>query len=74
MPVFASQQSKLKMVILTKHSIENQVWWSPINQNRWSNERIISGMLRRFKRSYLYGLTNRIQFYHNNILIDQYKL
>ena len=72
MPVFVAQQSKIKMVILTKNSIENAVWWSPIKQNDWNNERIIKGMLGRFENHPLCSLTNKIQFYENGVKIDEY--
>ena len=62
------------MVILTKHGIENEVWWSPIDQNKWPNDRIIEGMNRRFQKSYLFTLTNVIQFFEGDRMVDHYKL
>ncbi len=74
MPVFEAQKSKIRMRILTKHGIENETWWSPLHQNGWSADKIITGMLRRFKKNYLYSLTNVVQFYQGDAMIDQYKL
>ena len=74
MEVFSPVNSKIKMVILTKHSFDNEVWWSPIKQNRWRNERIIEGMLRRFKKHPMAGFTNVVQFFENGVRIYQEKL
>ncbi len=73
MPVFENTQSKIKMVILTQNKHRNKVWWSPINQNRRKSELVIRSMLKRFERSPLYGITNVVQFYENNLLISQFK-
>lgn len=74
MPVFAPEQSKIKMVILTKNNIPNSVWWSPINQNKRPSLLVIRSMLRRFKKSHLANLTNVIQFYENGKLIEAIKI
>ena len=74
MPVFASETSKIKMVILTKSKQENAVWWSPINQNKRNSQRIIESMLRRFEKHALAKITNVIQFYENGSLIAEKKL
>lgn len=74
MPVFDKQESKIKMVILTKHGFENEVWWSPINQNRRRSELIIQGMLTRFKRHNLAKFTNMLQFFESGIKIYEQRL
>lgn len=73
MPVFDNTKSKIKMVILTRNRHSNAVWWSPINQNKRKSELVIRSMLRRFKKSPLYRITNVVQFYENNLLISQFK-
>ena len=73
MPVFDNAQSKIKMVILTQNKHSNAVWWSPINQNKRKSDLVIRSMLRRFEKSPLFGITNVIQFYENNLLISQFK-
>lgn len=73
MPVFENTQSKIKMVILTQNKHSNKVWWSPINQNKRKSELVIRSMLKRFKRSKLFEITNVVQFYENNLLISQFK-
>lgn len=72
--VFNKTQSKIKMVILTKGKEANVVWWSPLNQNKRKSGLVIRSMLRRFKRSKLAQITNVIQFYENNILIEKIKI
>ena len=74
MSVFASESSKIKMVILTKSKQSNAVWWSPINQNKRNSQRIIESMLRRFEKHALAKITNVIQFYENGNLIAEKKL
>lgn len=73
MPVFENTKSKIKMVILTQNKHSNKVWWSPINQNKRKSELVIRSMLKRFKRSKLFEITNVVQFYENNLLISQFK-
>jgi hypothetical protein len=73
MPVFENTKSKIKMVILTQNKHKNTVWWSPINQNKRKSELVIRSMLKRFERSKLFGITNVVQFYENNLLISQFK-
>ena len=74
MPVFASESSKIKMVILTKSKQSNAVWWSPINQNKRNSQSVITSMLRRFEKHALAKITNVVQFYENGILIAVKKL
>ena len=74
MEIFSPTESKIKMVILTKHGFENEVWYSPIKQNRWRNERILDGMLRRFKKHPMAGFTNCLQFFEKGVLVYQEKL
>lgn len=69
MAVFAPENSKIKMVILTEKNESNAVWWSPIRQNKRSNESIIKGMLKRFEKHTLAKITNVVQFYENGNLI-----
>lgn len=73
MPVFSKEKSKLKMVILTKNSVENATWYSPIKQNGFTNDRIMRGMLGRFAQHPLCGLTNMIQFYEDGEKIAEFK-
>ncbi len=73
MPVFDNTKSKIKMVILTQNKQQNAVWWSPINQNKRKSELVIRSMLKRFERSPLFGITNVVQFYENNVLISQFQ-
>jgi hypothetical protein len=74
MAVFAPESSKIKMVILTKKDESNAVWYSPIQQNKRSNESIIKSMLRRFEKHRLAKITNVVQFYENGNLIVTKKL
>jgi hypothetical protein len=74
MPVFASETSKIKMVILTKTKQSNTVWWSPINQNKRNSQSVITSMLRRFEKHALAKITNVVQFYENGILIASKRL
>lgn len=69
MAVFAPENSKIKMVILTEKKESNAVWWSPIRQNKRSSESIIKGMLKRFEKHALAKITNVVQFYENGNLI-----
>ncbi len=63
--VFCPINSRIKMQILTKHDFENLTWYSPLKQNRWQNQRIIDGMIRRFKKQSIAAFTNVLQFYEN---------
>jgi hypothetical protein len=74
MPVFASESSKIKMVILTKSKQSNAVWWSPINQNKRNTQSVIASMFRRFEKHALAKITNVVQFYENGNLIAVKKL
>ena len=74
MPVFIPQKSKIKMVILTRHKEKNTVWWSPLNQNKRRSEKIIESMLKRFKKTSLYQVTNVVQFYENGVLIHTQRI
>ncbi|MDL2143557.1 hypothetical protein QQY79_13585 [Flavobacterium tructae] len=74
MPVFAPEQSKIKMVILTKTKEKNAVWWSPINQNKRNTESIVTSMLRRFEKHALAKITNVVQFYEDGNLIATKRL
>lgn len=69
MPVFTPEQSKIKMVILTKTKEKNAVWWSPINQNKRNTESVVKSMLSRFEKHALVKITNVVQFYENGNLI-----
>lgn len=71
---FKKEQSKIKMVILTKGKNQNKVWYSPTNQNKRRSELIMQSMLKRFSRSKLFAQTNVVQFYENNVLIQQIKI
>lgn len=74
MPVFVPENSKIKMVILTKGNENNAVWWSPIKENKRKSESIIKNMLKRFEKHALAKITNVIQFYENGNLIAVKKL
>lgn len=71
---FKKEQSKIKMVILTKGKNQNMVWYSPTNQNKRRSEHVMQSMLKRFARSKLFAQTNVVQFYENNVLIQQIKI
>lgn len=71
---FKKEQSKIKMVILTKGKNQNKVWYSPTNQNKRRSELVMQSMLKRFTRSKLFAQTNVVQFYENNVLIQQIKI
>lgn len=71
---FKKEQSKIKMVILTSGIHKNKVWYSPTNQNKRKSELVIRSMLKRFNRSKLKPITNVVQFYENNLLIEQIKI
>lgn len=71
---YKKEQSKIKMVILTKGKNQNRVWYSPINQNKRKSELVIRSMLKRFNSSKLKPITNVVQFYENNQLIHQNKI
>ena len=73
MPVFDREQSKIKMVILTKGKAKNVAWLSPIKQNKRKSELVIRSMLKRFEKSKYLALTNVVQFYENNVLISKFK-
>jgi len=67
--------SRVKMVILLmpdKQNLKyttgsgkrvNPVWHSPVKQNKWTNDYIANGMLKRFMSSTLYTHTRMLQFY-----------
>ena len=75
MPVFDKEQSKIKMVILTKGKEQNAVWFSPIKHNKRKSELVIRSMLKRLKNNKeLFSKTNVVQFYQNNVLITEIKL
>ena len=73
MPVFDKEQSKIKMVILTKGKAENVTWFSPIKHNKRKSELVIRSMLKRFEKSKYLAITNVVQFYENNVLISKFK-
>ena len=70
MPVFDSTKSKIKMVILTKGTSPNKVWYSPINQNKRKSELVIRSMLKRIEKQAFFNQINVIQFYENNQIIS----
>lgn len=76
MAVFDKLESKIKMVILTKHGFENAVWYSILKYNKKEDTYIIKTMLRRFQEHEIYKQTNCIQFYDNSTgqFIEQYKI
>lgn len=71
---FKKEASKIKMVILTKGAYKNKVWYSPVNQNKRRSELVIRSMLKRFERSKLKPITNVVQFYENDVLIQKIKI
>lgn len=73
MPVFETNTSRLKMVILTKPKHQNKTWWSPIKHNRRTDSFIINGMLGRLKRSKLFQVVQVVQFYENGRIIAEFK-
>ena len=70
MTVFDSTKSKIKMVILTKGTSPNKVWYSPINQNKRKSELVIRSMLKRIEKQAFFNQINVIQFYENNQIIS----
>lgn len=78
MPKANSQNSKIKMSILKAHGYQNQVWWSPAEQNSRSSSQVVAGMINRFLNNYalgkIEGKVNLLQFYENGILIHQHKI
>ncbi len=74
MPVFDKVESRIKMVILTKHGHPNAVWWSPINQNQRKRELVVMGMITRFKRHRTAAVTNMLQFFEGEVMIYEQKL
>lgn len=63
MPFYSKEQSRLKMVILTKNGYPNQTVYSPIDQNKRSDEIIMKGMLRRWYQKDILKTAQVIQFY-----------
>ncbi len=67
--------SRVKMVILLMPDKENlkvpgptdkkvnPVWYSPVKQNKWTNDYIVNGMIKRFTNNSLYAHTRMLQFY-----------
>lgn len=73
MPVFSKEQSKIKMVILTRGKEKNPVWYSAINQNKRKSESVIKSMLRRLENNKVINSVQCVQFYENGVLIQEYK-
>lgn len=69
MPSIDNQQSKIKMVALTRRGFDNVTWYSYLKENRRRSELICDGMLKRFKEDRMFAVTRVIQFYERNILI-----
>jgi len=75
MKIGDSQQSKIKMMIMTKAGHKNLVWWSPVKQNRKRSELIINGMVKRFMtQTEIVKITNVLMFYENEMLIAKAKI
>lgn len=70
----SKEKSRIKMVALTQGSAKNIVWYSPEKQNHETDDKIISGMLRRFEKLPIYKQTNCIRFYAvaSDTLLAQY--
>lgn len=73
MPFYQPGTSKLKMVSLMPPNEENITWHSPLWQNDWHNNKIITGMLRRFKNQEAAKRVIVYQFYENGELIYEIK-
>jgi len=41
----------------------NPVWYSPVKQNKWTNDYIVNGMIKRFTGNTLFAHTRMLQFY-----------
>lgn len=65
MAISDPKESKVKMSIMTKGKNKNQVWYSPIKQNKKRAELIINGMMRRFMKTETAKITNVVLFYDN---------
>jgi hypothetical protein len=63
MPFWDKDKSKLKLVVLFPHGIPNQVWYSPLKQNNWDDEKIIHKMVQRLSGQ-MKGY-RKIQIYDN---------
>lgn len=77
MPFYDKDKSRIKMVILTKNGYSNQTVYSPIDQNKKSDEFILKGMLRRWLKTDILKTAQVIQFYdlfNNGQLIKKIKL
>lgn len=74
MAISDPKESKIKMAIMTKAGHKNQVWYSPIKQNKKRSELVVMGMLRRFMKTKTAQFTNVVLFYENDVLIAKSKL
>jgi hypothetical protein len=41
----------------------NPAWYSPVKQNKWTNDYIVNGMIKRFMSNKLAPFTRKLQFY-----------
>ncbi|WNM19261.1 hypothetical protein [Flavobacterium capsici] len=69
----SKEKSRIKMVILNKNGFANETVYSPLDQNRKSDEVIILGMLRRYQAKGKFANANAVHFYENGKLIQSIK-
>ncbi|WP_294732854.1 hypothetical protein [uncultured Flavobacterium sp.] len=74
MPAINSEKSDVKMVILTSPGQANKTWYSYVKHNGHPKNKIIEGMLRRFKANPISKIAQVVQFYDNHTgnLIQKY--
>lgn len=76
MPIFDKHKSKIKMVVLTSGKKENITWFSIIDKDNQSDEKICKDMLRRFdeylkKNAVIRNSINKIYFYKKGLFIGE---
>lgn len=73
MPFYESGISRLVMKAFCKHGHDTVIWNSPIDQNKWADQKIIQQMIGRFKKQNAYKYTNVMIWYENEIEIFRQK-
>jgi hypothetical protein len=69
MAFYQTGVSRLVMKAFGKHGHNTVIWNSPIDQNKWADQKIIDGMIFRFKKQQAYKFTNVMIWYENEIEI-----
>lgn len=73
MPFYQKEKSKIKMVALMPHNVQNITWYSPVDQNKKPSQTIVNGMLRRFQSKPEAKKVVVIQFYEEGKLFFELK-